>query len=106
MIQEKPINIFPPSEHSDPIRRGLGTQYAINSTSQGQLSVEDPPSSPFLHAGSGDAEPWVTRKKELGEPKTGGRQAGKDTSLVSGSVELLDQVPPERRNISFSGTQV
>lgn len=48
MIQEKPINMFPPSEHSDPIRRGLGTQYAINSTSQGQLSVEDrfsPPSS-------------------------------------------------------------
>lgn len=51
---------------------------------------------PVLHAGSGDAEPWATGKKELDEPKTGGRQAVKDASLVSGSVELLDQVPPER----------
>lgn len=82
MIQEKP------SEHSDPIRRGLGAQYAINSTSQGQLSDEDPPCPPC----------WVRRCRALGhreerdEPKTG----VKDASLVSGSVELLDQVPPER----------
>lgn len=92
MIQEKPINIFPLSEHSDPVRHGLGTQYAINSTSQGQLSDEDPLCPPC----------WVRRcralghKEELDEPKIVDRQAVKDTSLVSGSVELLDQAPPER----------
>lgn len=46
---------------------------------------------PVLHAGSGDAEPWATGKKEMSP-----RQGVKDASLVSGSVELLDQVPPER----------
>lgn len=46
---------------------------------------------PVLHAGSGDAEPWAIGKKEMSL-----RQGVKDASLVSGSVELLDQVPPER----------
>lgn len=59
---------------------GMGTEYPVKNTSQGQHSDEDPPYPPL---GPGEAEPWTTRKAtqdELDGLETEGRQAANDTS--------------------------